>query len=46
MGNVYHIKFSDGYEFWSFGFPDVNELQHEAQRHGKITDIQCEGRPS
>lgn len=42
--NIYHVKFLDGYEYWSFGFPDDTTLLHEILRHGAVTELMCEGK--
>ena len=42
--NVYRIKFADGYEYHSIGFPDDTTLDHEILRHGAVREIKCEGK--
>lgn len=42
--NIYHVEFSDGYEYQSVGFPDDTTLWHEILRHGAVTELTCVGK--
>lgn len=41
-GVIYHYIFKDGYECWTCGFMDFNEMLWKKEKHGELIKINVE----